>query len=117
MPDDPPPQAARPTAAAAMAPASGQRQACVKTVLTVMGTCLLRCCWLSRGACRGKPLLAHLLAHCTRMLVAPGSASKIRLDGQGFHVCPRAAFCGLPVCRSEERRVGKECRSRWSPYH
>ena len=22
---------------------------------------------------------------------------------------------GLP--RSEERRVGKECRSRWSPYH
>ncbi len=21
------------------------------------------------------------------------------------------------VCRSEERRVGKECRSRWSPYH
>src|SRR3712207_458517 len=23
----------------------------------------------------------------------------------------------LPVGRSEERRVGKECRSRWSPYH
>ena len=30
----------------------------------------------------------------------------------------------VPVCsrdrvevRSEERRVGKECRSRWSPYH
>ena|SRR2546425_4144861 len=22
-----------------------------------------------------------------------------------------------PVGRSEERRVGKECRSRWSPYH
>ena len=39
-----------------------------------------------------------------------------------------AAFCGLilfrfcplqtpPPYRSEERRVGKECRSRWSPYH
>ena len=28
-------------------------------------------------------------------------------------------FCGpLPgPARSEERRVGKECRSRWSPYH
>src|SRR3989440_9738840 len=29
------------------------------------------------------------------------------------------AFCckhGIPE-RSEERRVGKECRSRWSPYH
>ena len=28
-------------------------------------------------------------------------------------------FAGLPPAtyRSEERRVGKECRSRWSPYH
>src|SRR2546422_4514823 len=25
--------------------------------------------------------------------------------------------CGLKTERSEERRVGKECRSRWSPYH
>src|SRR2546427_7551660 len=24
---------------------------------------------------------------------------------------------GQPAPRSEERRVGKECRSRWSPYH
>ena len=23
----------------------------------------------------------------------------------------------LRLTRSEERRVGKECRSRWSPYH
>ena len=23
----------------------------------------------------------------------------------------------LQLTRSEERRVGKECRSRWSPYH
>ena len=26
-------------------------------------------------------------------------------------------FGGRIVSRSEERRVGKECRSRWSPYH
>ena len=25
--------------------------------------------------------------------------------------------CALAEARSEERRVGKECRSRWSPYH
>ena len=25
--------------------------------------------------------------------------------------------CMLTHIRSEERRVGKECRSRWSPYH
>ena len=24
---------------------------------------------------------------------------------------------GTGMTRSEERRVGKECRSRWSPYH
>ena len=27
------------------------------------------------------------------------------------------ALLGKGVIRSEERRVGKECRSRWSPYH
>ena len=26
-------------------------------------------------------------------------------------------LCYLGLDRSEERRVGKECRSRWSPYH
>src|SRR2546430_6859609 len=30
------------------------------------------------------------------------------------HALMIADFFG---CRSEERRVGKECRSRWSPYH
>src|SRR3712207_6925841 len=28
-----------------------------------------------------------------------------------------ARFAGQASRRSEERRVGKECRSRWSPYH
>src|SRR5258705_10778609 len=28
-----------------------------------------------------------------------------------------AVFERLTQLRSEERRVGKECRSRWSPYH
>src|SRR3712207_7766855 len=30
---------------------------------------------------------------------------------------PPAAAPPPPPARSEERRVGKECRSRWSPYH
>ena len=29
----------------------------------------------------------------------------------------RARVSFIRVLRSEERRVGKECRSRWSPYH
>ena len=28
-----------------------------------------------------------------------------------------AHYDSIPLVRSEERRVGKECRSRWSPYH
>jgi len=28
-----------------------------------------------------------------------------------------AMFGASVLVRSEERRVGKECRSRWSPYH
>src|SRR2546426_1776436 len=29
----------------------------------------------------------------------------------------RLPTASLAITRSEERRVGKECRSRWSPYH
>ena len=36
-----------------------------------------------------------------------------------FHNHSTASLASLAACllRSEERRVGKECRSRWSPYH
>src|SRR3712207_2591854 len=54
--------------------------------------------------------------------LAPLSMGKLRGDDEimcGYHgICydpdGRATF--MPA-RSEERRVGKECRSRWSPYH
>src|SRR3989454_8591283 len=37
----------------------------------------------------------------------------------GETLCDRVVVvaCSSKVQRSEERRVGKECRSRWSPYH
>src|SRR2546422_7025498 len=44
----------------------------------------------------------------------------------GFDLSPLVAMFALSILRqvllsllrrSEERRVGKECRSRWSPYH
>ena len=35
----------------------------------------------------------------------------------GFVCMDETARKMLPYNRSEERRVGKECRSRWSPYH
>ena len=41
---------------------------------------------------------------------APHSASN-------FAPTVEANAYGMNDRRSEERRVGKECRSRWSPYH
>src|SRR6266511_5489806 len=35
---------------------------------------------------------------------------------QDIEICWHEAGM-IPAPRSEERRVGKECRSRWSPYH
>ena len=32
-------------------------------------------------------------------------------------IASAAYRAGERLYRSEERRVGKECRSRWSPYH
>ena len=36
---------------------------------------------------------------------------------QNFTKAARVLGNNQPNIRSEERRVGKECRSRWSPYH
>ena len=38
-------------------------------------------------------------------------------DTAGAIKARRPGSVGRLVVRSEERRVGKECRSRWSPYH
>src|SRR3712207_8094957 len=43
------------------------------------------------------------------------NAIEQRLRGENLAVLTEPALRHL--LRSEERRVGKECRSRWSPYH
>src|SRR5256886_5028697 len=47
--------------------------------------------------------------HCTAAVLARGTV-------YGTLTVERAGVAPV-VRRSEERRVGKECRSRWSPYH
>ena len=37
--------------------------------------------------------------------------------GRLQRLLPDLRFDVHSIARSEERRVGKECRSRWSPYH
>ena len=34
-----------------------------------------------------------------------------------IRVLENCGYSAKELARSEERRVGKECRSRWSPYH
>ena len=41
---------------------------------------------------------------------------KIDIEFKGLEELVKA-FESAASDRSEERRVGKECRSRWSPYH
>src|SRR2546425_10679221 len=47
-----------------------------------------------------------------------GTGVEETAKGIGHTVVEGAKFSGEKLKeRSEERRVGKECRSRWSPYH
>src|SRR3712207_9104847 len=59
------------------------------------------------GATPGTPLLNYRWADTDAAL-----ADQLELEAEGH---PGVVEPGH--ARSEERRVGKECRSRWSPYH
>src|SRR3712207_1145669 len=47
------------------------------------------------------------------------SRAAARIEGSKIFAKELMNHAGVPTARfrSEERRVGKECRSRWSPYH
>src|SRR5260370_18251567 len=58
---------------------------------------------------------AYLLGKFARLALATPN-----IDYNGRYCMSSAAAAGnraFGIDRSEERRVGKECRSRWSPYH
>ena len=48
------------------------------------------------------------------MPMPEGHYTMLQIEGDDIGAIPNAR---RHVGRSEERRVGKECRSRWSPYH
>src|SRR2546425_12865487 len=47
-------------------------------------------------------------------VIAVGSGQALAMGRRGD---ADVVLSHAPEARSEERRVGKECRSRWSPYH
>src|SRR3989449_3150490 len=49
-------------------------------------------------------------------ITVSGTARRIRVLRRFRPLGPPTRTC-TSTKRSEERRVGKECRSRWSPYH
>ena len=57
------------------------------------------------------PAFADVVRGPLRLLLSGPASSGARATP------PDAATPGRNRIRSEERRVGKECRSRWSPYH
>src|SRR2546427_12212887 len=53
-----------------------------------------------------------VINHCLGAIAAQSRSPVAEVDP-----VRRALRLTIDATRSEERRVGKECRSRWSPYH
>src|SRR5256885_5951426 len=59
----------------------------------------------------------HVTKNCSHYTGAAGSFCTITSSNlNAIKVGSRVVYASA-ADRSEERRVGKECRSRWSPYH
>src|SRR2546430_11901400 len=82
--------------------------------LTVTGvqTCALPIC----SRCR-VPERRHLELAEWKRLLASGAAPEDAIITKAYTTSIKAVAGDDRAVRSEERRVGKECRSRWSPYH
>src|SRR3712207_8650172 len=84
--------------------------------VTGVQTCALPIFWPALAALNERRVVggkANLHPH--PRVPAIGDRGEMRIEGcaQAFNE-PRQR---IGEVRSEERRVGKECRSRWSPYH
>ena len=60
--------------------------------------------------------IGRMMAMCEAFGDKPGTNMQI-LIGQMVNLVKNGEPVRMSLLRSEERRVGKECRSRWSPYH
>ena len=63
------------------------------------------------------PILIHDIGFAGGPLGSDAHALGVLGGHLGYSLAVLASLGVGLVPRSEERRVGKECRSRWSPYH
>src|SRR2546430_3438345 len=82
------------------------------------------CDW-SSDVCSSDLILTARMDEDVQVIVITGSGEKFFCAGANIQMLANVTpefkyyFClhANETLRSEERRVGKECRSRWSPYH
>ena len=63
------------------------------------------------------PLKIFVFAAALELAQYFGAVQILGVENKILKVMIGGTFDLTDLCRSEERRVGKECRSRWSPYH
>ena len=72
--------------------------------------------------------IINVLIYDGKQVISPKQLSETKVRPMVWIIMMRSLIVLLPsvlihpiawaiMIRSEERRVGKECRSRWSPYH
>ena len=66
---------------------------------------------------RGVKIAREARESAAREVLIAGSIGPLGLGVQARHPDDKEILDVFYEQRSEERRVGKECRSRWSPYH
>src|SRR2546426_11062994 len=83
---------------------------------------LFPCTTLFRSAAeeltsRPGELVDPVLVSAAMARAADAAYSSMRDPAEGTMITVVREMAHRVATRSEERRVGKECRSRWSPYH
>ena len=59
----------------------------------------------------------HIAANMPVLSTIDEDYGQLQTDEDTYPVTFPCVLINAEQTRSEERRVGKECRSRWSPYH
>ena len=86
-----------------------------KLVSLLLAVCLMAS--LAIGASAAEPTTVDVSGGTGTSSVSLSSTSDGTLDGDPAATKMNVTIPTILPIRSEERRVGKECRSRWSPYH